>query len=97
MKLLDIPYGLCDHVECAFHPETWEEFDRTVVWLVKEGCPLEIRDENWDKHRVFIRGKHPYSQGKILNVTLQKLFGHVDAVEGAGVEYTVYMPQFIRT
>lgn len=97
MKLLDIPYNLCRQVVCEFHPETWDEFDRTVVWLVKEGVPLSVRDEKWNEHRVFIRGKHPYAEGKMLNVSLQSRFGHVDAVEGVGVEYTVYMPDYIRT
>lgn len=95
MKLLDLPPNLCDHVECVFQPDTWEEFDRTVAWLVKNGVPLEYRDEKFDKHRVFINGKHPYVNGSMLNVTHQKTFGYVSGQELVA-EYTVYMPDHIR-
>lgn len=80
-----------------FTPATWEEFDASAVWLIKNGVPLEIRDDKYETHLVSVRGKHPYAQGKMLNVTLKNSFGHVDAVEGVGVKYTVYMPPFIRT
>ena len=95
-KLLDMPGSVCERVEVHAYPETWDEFDRIVLWLIKNGVMLGVRDKNdyLKKHRVVTKGKHPYADGKMLNHGIGAR-GYIDGEE-SGIRYEVLMPDDIR-
>lgn len=96
MKLLDLPPNLCDHVAVEFFPENWTEFDKTVVWLVKNGVPLQT-GYSYAESRLMVRIQkgRPYAGGDVIHNSLAKLTGSVSGNE-MGVEYSVYFPDMIR-
>lgn len=97
MKLLEFPPGLCPYVEINFSCDTWNEFDQTCAWLIKNGVALEVFDYNEArKFLVHIKNKSAYIGGKLVNRDLTGGGTRVVSGEDMGINYTVMTPDGIR-
>lgn len=98
MKLLALPpecSGGSDSVRVHISPDTWDRFDKTVCWLVRNGVPLEVVDDTYRSHPIVDRRGRPYAAGELVT---RKLGVNRDWVRGAelSAEYVVTMPKGLR-
>lgn len=82
--------------------ETWEQFDQTCAWFIREGAPLEFwrKVDATDVPVIMRRSMASYldvdGSVRTINHNVQRGAGYSVDVEEINVMYEVHAPEFIR-
>jgi hypothetical protein len=96
-KIMDHEDGL-GQCHVYFMPDSWQEFDRAVDFLIKNG--VELKHGHWDnRHKVFMDkkvAKRYNGQGRVVTVNYDPKGPHTVRGEEGHTEYEVHLPDFLR-